>query len=153
MRRGQAQEPRRPLDSQPIPGTIGIAHTRWATHGAPTETNAHPHACDRVAVVHNGIIENLSELRAELQSQGFMFVSETDTEVVPQLVAREIYQGLDPAEAVAATLPQLKRAFALSDARRHVRRRARRAARRAALWRGRRWIASDAIALRRSPTR
>jgi glucosamine--fructose-6-phosphate aminotransferase (isomerizing) len=102
------------LDSHPLAGTIGIGHTRWATHGRPNETNAHPHASDRVAVVHNGIIENFSELRADLKSQGFAFESETDTEVVAHLVTREMKKGLGPVEAVAATLPQLKGAFALA---------------------------------------
>src|SRR6202011_2651552 len=96
------------LASEPLVGTIGIGHTRWATHGRPSETNAHPHATDRVAVVHNGIIENFHELRGELQAQGFSFSSETDTEVIAHLVTRAMK------DAVAPTLPQLKGAFALA---------------------------------------
>jgi glucosamine--fructose-6-phosphate aminotransferase (isomerizing) len=102
------------LARAPLTGTAGIGHTRWATHGRPSESNAHPHASDRVAVVHNGIIENFHELRRELQAQGFSFASETDTEVVAHLVTREMKKGLTPTEAVAATLPQLKGAFALA---------------------------------------
>src|SRR5271166_1309635 len=102
------------LASTPLEGVSGIGHTRWATHGRPSESNAHPHASDRVAVVHNGIIENFHELRGELQEQGFSFSSETDTEVVAHLVTREMKKGLAPMHAVAATLPQLKGAFALA---------------------------------------
>ena len=102
------------LARTPLTGTIGIGHTRWATHGRPSESNAHPHASDRVAVVHNGIIENFHELRGELQAQGFSFSSETDTEVIAHLVTREMKNGLAPTHAVAATLPQLKGAFALA---------------------------------------
>ena len=102
------------LARAPLTGTAGIGHTRWATHGRPSESNAHPHASDRVAVVHNGIIENFHELRGELQAQGFSFASETDTEVVAHLVTREMKKGLAPTDAVAATLPQLKGAFALA---------------------------------------
>ena len=102
------------LARTPLTGTIGIGHTRWATHGRPSESNAHPHASDRVAVVHNGIIENFHELRGELQAQGFSFSSETDTEVIAHLVTREMKKGLAPTHAVAATLPQLKGAFALA---------------------------------------
>jgi glutamine---fructose-6-phosphate transaminase (isomerizing) len=102
------------LSAKPLKGMIGIGHTRWATHGRPSEANAHPHASDRVAVVHNGIIENFSELRSELKAQGFAFASETDTEVVAHLVTREMKKGLAPTDAVAAVLPQLKGAFALA---------------------------------------
>ncbi|HEY4773279.1 MAG TPA: glutamine--fructose-6-phosphate transaminase (isomerizing), partial [Xanthobacteraceae bacterium] len=94
-------------------GAIGIGHTRWATHGRPNETNAHPHATDRVAVVHNGIIENFGELRAELESNGVRFSTETDTEVIAHLVTAELKKGRSPAQAVAAALPRLKGAFAL----------------------------------------
>ncbi len=111
---GKLKNLERRLEQHALAGTIGIGHTRWATHGKPNETNAHPHASDRVAVVHNGIIENFSELREELKSQGFKFESETDTEVVAHLVTREMKKGLGPVEAVAATLPQLKGAFALA---------------------------------------
>ena len=102
------------LDQEPLPGNIGIGHTRWATHGRPTEGNAHPHATDKVAVVHNGIIENFRELRESLLKGGAKFTSETDTEVVAHLVTREIKSGKKPVEAVAATLKELRGAFALA---------------------------------------
>ncbi len=108
----QALETR--LDREPLAGNIGIGHTRWATHGRPTESNAHPHATDRVAVVHNGIIENFRELREKLIKAGAKFKSETDTEVVAHLVTEEIKSGKSPVEAVAATLRQLRGAFALA---------------------------------------
>src|SRR5436190_1733924 len=101
------------LAREPLTGTIGIGHTRWATHGRPTEHNAHPHATDRLAVVHNGIIENFRELREELEKSGAKFVSETDTEVVAHLVTHEMSKGLSPVEAVKAALPRLRGAFAL----------------------------------------
>ncbi len=101
------------LAAEPVPGRIGIAHTRWATHGAPTEDNAHPHIVGDVAVVHNGIIENFKPLRDRLQAEGRTFRSETDTEVVGHLVARELEAGKSPRDAVAAVLPQLHGAFAL----------------------------------------
>src|SRR5687767_9324064 len=88
------------LTLEPLAGTSGIGHTRWATHGRPNEVNAHPHATDKVAVVHNGIIENFRELREELQSHGAKFESETDTEVVAHLVTREMNNGRSPQEAV-----------------------------------------------------
>jgi len=102
------------LQSEPLQGTIGIGHTRWATHGKPTENNAHPHATDRIAVVHNGIIENFRELRIELEKSGAKFASETDTEVVAHLVTDEMKKGKKPIEAVQATLPRLRGAFALA---------------------------------------
>jgi glutamine---fructose-6-phosphate transaminase (isomerizing) len=102
------------LAREPLAGTIGIGHTRWATHGEPTESNAHPHATDRLAVVHNGIIENFRELRAELESKGAKFGSETDTEVVAHLVTQEMNEGRSPIEAVEAALPRLRGAFALA---------------------------------------
>ena len=89
------------LRSEPLEGTIGIGHTRWATHGRPSESNAHPHATDRLAVVHNGIIENFRELREELEKQGAKFSSETDTEVVAHLVTQEMKKGRSPVDAVA----------------------------------------------------
>jgi glucosamine--fructose-6-phosphate aminotransferase (isomerizing) len=101
------------LDRDPLPGSSGIGHTRWATHGKPTESNAHPHATDRLAVVHNGIIENFRELRERLIDDGVEFTSETDTEVVAHLVTRELAHGKSPAEAVRDTLKQLRGAFAL----------------------------------------
>ena len=102
------------LDQEPLPGNIGIGHTRWATHGRPTEDNAHPHATDRVAVVHNGIIENFRELREKLIADGCKFTSETDTEVVAHLVTQELKRGKTPVEAVSASLKQLRGAFALA---------------------------------------
>jgi glucosamine--fructose-6-phosphate aminotransferase (isomerizing) len=102
------------LAHEPLLGTIGIGHTRWATHGRPTENNAHPHATERLAVVHNGIIENFVELRRELQAKGAKFVTETDTEVVAHLVSQEMERGASPVEAVKAALPRLRGAFALA---------------------------------------
>ena len=102
------------LDREPLSGHTGIGHTRWATHGKPTERNAHPHATDRVAVVHNGIIENFRELREELVKNGAAFASDTDTEVVAQLVHYYLVNGLRPEDAVKATLPRLRGAFALA---------------------------------------
>jgi len=102
------------LDGEPLAGTTGIGHTRWATHGAPNETNAHPHANERVAVVHNGIIENFRELRAELEGQGHGFETETDTEVMVHLVTEGLNQQKTPQEAVAAALKRLEGAFALA---------------------------------------
>jgi len=102
------------LAQSPLQGRIGIGHTRWATHGRPTEMNAHPHATDKLAVVHNGIIENFRELREELEGEGVVFSSETDTEVVAQLVTREMRRANDPVTAVASALPRLHGAFALA---------------------------------------
>ncbi len=102
------------LTTEPLRGTIGIGHTRWATHGKPTEHNAHPHATDRLAVVHNGIIENFRDLRRELEKDGAEFRSETDTEVVAHLVSREMDKGRVPLDAVRAALPRLRGAFALA---------------------------------------
>lgn len=96
-----------------IQGLVGIGHTRWATHGAPNETNAHPHATDMVAVVHNGIIENYQELKAELVKAGAKFVSQTDTEVVPHLITYYLKQGLKPLEAVQKAVTRLHGAYAL----------------------------------------
>ncbi|HKS61908.1 MAG TPA: glutamine--fructose-6-phosphate aminotransferase, partial [Xanthobacteraceae bacterium] len=102
------------LLSDPLAGHAGIGHTRWATHGKPNEVNAHPHATDKVAVVHNGIIENFRELRDELQSKGHKFTTETDSEVIAHLVTDEMQQGRSPAKAVEAALPRLRGAFALA---------------------------------------
>lgn len=102
------------LSNEPLEGLIGIGHTRWATHGRPNETNAHPHATDKLAVVHNGIIENFRELKAELEADGYRFETQTDTEVVAQLVTREMDRGLKPVEAIARCLPRLRGAFALA---------------------------------------
>ncbi|ARN81420.1 glutamine--fructose-6-phosphate transaminase (isomerizing) [Methylocystis bryophila] len=101
------------LASQPLKGHIGVGHTRWATHGRPTENNAHPHAADKVAVVHNGIIENFRELREELIAKGHVFASETDSEAVAHLVEEELRGGAAPREAVGRALKRLKGAFAL----------------------------------------
>jgi len=101
------------IKKEPLPGHIGIGHTRWATHGAPNVINAHPHHTDTVAVVHNGIIENFKELRHELESEGVVFSSDTDTEVIPQLLTRYIKQGNTPQEAMWHLLPRLEGAFAL----------------------------------------
>jgi glucosamine--fructose-6-phosphate aminotransferase (isomerizing) len=102
------------LSANPLAGHAGIGHTRWATHGKPTESNAHPHATDNVAVVHNGIIENFRELRQMLEKQGAKFSSETDTEVVAHLVNSYLLKGASPQDAVKASLPQLRGAFALA---------------------------------------
>ena len=102
------------LAAHPLAGKTGIGHTRWATHGGPTEHNAHPHATARVAVVHNGIIENFRVLREELQAKGVVFETQTDTEVVPRLVTEAMDRGLSPKEAVAETLKRLEGAFALA---------------------------------------
>jgi glutamine---fructose-6-phosphate transaminase (isomerizing) len=102
------------LAREPLDGLAGIGHTRWATHGKPTEHNAHPHATEKLAVVHNGIIENFRELRDELEKKGAKFGSETDTEVVAHLVTDEMKKGKAPAEAVKAALPRLRGAFALA---------------------------------------
>jgi glucosamine--fructose-6-phosphate aminotransferase (isomerizing) len=101
------------LVHDPLPGHAGIGHTRWATHGAPTETNAHPHRARGVAVVHNGIIENFHALRDELTARGIPHETETDTETVAMLVAAYLDEGMNPEEAVRTTLGRLEGAFAL----------------------------------------
>jgi glucosamine--fructose-6-phosphate aminotransferase (isomerizing) len=101
------------LAAEPVQGRIGIGHTRWATHGVPNETNAHPIATDRVAVVHNGIIENFQELKAELTGMGYGFETQTDTEAVAILVTRYLREGASPRQAVAQALRRLEGAFAL----------------------------------------
>jgi glutamine---fructose-6-phosphate transaminase (isomerizing) len=101
------------LRDKPLKGTTGIGHTRWATHGKPTEHNAHPHATERVAVVHNGIIENFRELREELEAKGTVFRTETDTEIVLHLVDDLLKRGNKPVEAVKLALKRLRGAFAL----------------------------------------
>ena len=106
----------RELAQHPAPGTTGIAHTRWATHGAPTAANAHPHATSELALVHNGIIENFRQLRDALSTRGRVFESETDTEVVAHLVSELVEAGQSPQDAVKAALPQLRGAFALAIA-------------------------------------
>ena len=102
------------LRAEPLEGHIGIGHTRWATHGAPTERNAHPHATKKLAIVHNGILENFSELRHDLEKDGYVFDSDTDTEVIAQYVTRELDRGLAPIEAVKTSLKQFTGAFALA---------------------------------------
>ena len=102
------------LEEQPLEGTLGIGHTRWATHGRPSEVNAHPHANEHVAVVHNGIIENFRALRQELETRGHAFTTETDTEVIAHLLADELRTQKGPEEAVAAALKRLEGAFALA---------------------------------------
>jgi glucosamine--fructose-6-phosphate aminotransferase (isomerizing) len=104
------------VERHPAPGMVGIAHTRWATHGAPTTSNAHPHATEEIALVHNGIIENFRPLRQELEARGRKFESETDTEVVAHLVSEQVEAGRSPQDAVRAVLPRLRGAFALAIA-------------------------------------
>jgi glucosamine--fructose-6-phosphate aminotransferase (isomerizing) len=111
---GKLQNLGRELSAHPLGGSIGIAHTRWATHGAPTVGNAHPHIAGGVALVHNGIIENFKPLRDELIADSHTFQSETDSEVVAHLVARELERGSSPEEAVATILPRLIGAFAIA---------------------------------------
>ena len=102
------------LAEDPIKGTVGIGHTRWATHGAPTQANAHPHKSGKVCLVHNGIIENFAELKAELEALGHVFESQTDTEVVAHLLDQNLSQGLEPLAAFKATLDRLTGAYALA---------------------------------------
>ena len=104
------------LARDPAAGMVGIAHTRWATHGAPTAANAHPHATPQLALVHNGIIENFRQLKEGLTARGRTFESETDTEVVAHLVSEQVEAGLSPQDAVKAVLPTLRGAFALAIA-------------------------------------
>jgi len=99
---------------QPLEGSLGIAHTRWATHGRPTTSNAHPHTADQVAIVHNGIIENFKELRNQLENDGREFQSETDSEVVVQMIARNVGKGMTEDAAFFATIDQLEGAFAIA---------------------------------------
>jgi glucosamine--fructose-6-phosphate aminotransferase (isomerizing) len=104
----------RVLEASPLSGITGIGHTRWATHGAPTESNAHPHGTARVSIVHNGIIENHAELRAELEREGQEFSTETDTETVAQLVDLNLKRGMSPVEAAGAAFGRLEGAYALA---------------------------------------
>src|SRR5919108_1429417 len=102
------------LRKQPLSGTTGIGHTRWATHGRPSESNAHPHATGKVAVVHNGIIENFQELRDELGKAGHKFTTETDTETVAHLLTDLLSKGKTPEQAMAITMSKLQGAFSLA---------------------------------------
>ena len=102
------------LDEAPLEGVIGIGHTRWATHGVPNETNAHPHFAENVALVHNGIIENFRELKDELEGDGYIFTSETDSEVVAHLISRNLKSGLEPREAARLAFQRLEGAFAIA---------------------------------------
>lgn len=102
------------LESQPLDGDVGIGHTRWATHGVPNEANAHPHMTARVAMVHNGIIENFQELRDELTAKGHVFASDTDTEAVVHLITDYLNEGLSPKDATHKALGRLQGAFALA---------------------------------------
>lgn len=114
-RLGKVQELKNALDLDPVRGTIGISHTRWATHGAPSEANAHPHMSqDSIAIVHNGIIENYEELREDLKSQGYEFESETDTEVVVHRIHHHLKKTGDLVAAVRATAAELEGAYALA---------------------------------------
>jgi glucosamine--fructose-6-phosphate aminotransferase (isomerizing) len=102
------------LERAHLSGHSGIGHTRWATHGAPTENNAHPHATDRLALVHNGIIENFRELKEELAAAGAKFATETDSEVIAHLITAGLDRGMSPADAVSAALSRLRGAFAIA---------------------------------------
>ncbi len=115
MRRaeGKLQKLADKLKKEPLTGSVGIGHTRWATHGRPTEDNAHPHISDKVAVVHNGIIENYRELRTELELKQHRFKSETDSETIVHLITDNLQQGMTPQEATAAALKRLEGAFAI----------------------------------------
>ncbi|STU50323.1 glucosamine--fructose-6-phosphate aminotransferase [Klebsiella pneumoniae] len=110
-RLGKVQMLAQAVEEQPLHGGTGIAHTRWATHGEPSESNAHPHVSEHIVVVHNGIIENHEPLRALLQSRGYVFVTETDTEVIAHLVHWELEQGGTLREAVLRAIPQLRGAY------------------------------------------
>lgn len=111
--KGKLAELEKELKKNPIEGTLGIGHTRWATHGSPTIINAHPHVTDKVGVIHNGIIENFREVRIEMEEKGYNFKTETDTEVIPVLITHYLNEGKNAHDAVALTLKKLEGAFAL----------------------------------------
>ena len=112
--KGKIRELEKVLAAEPLEASVGIGHTRWATHGAPSVTNAHPQTAGRVTLVHNGIIENFAPLKAELLAEGRTFESQTDSEVVAHLIDRELAHGAGPLEAFKATLDRLTGAFALA---------------------------------------
>lgn len=111
--KGKISELKKEISISSVVGTTGIGHTRWATHGAPTKINAHPHISENIAVVHNGIIENFMELRSELEKEGAEFFTETDTEVIPNLLRKYMAEGCEPKQAVISTVARLKGAFAI----------------------------------------
>ena len=111
---GKLEKLKKILKNKKINGQIGIGHTRWATHGVPSEKNAHPHYTDSVAIVHNGIIENYIKLKKELSDKGCKFKSQTDSEVIAHLLTQFLNKGLNPHEAIKETLPKLEGAFALA---------------------------------------
>src|SRR5512140_280663 len=111
---GRVAELEKLIQAQGLSGAIGIAHTRWATHGVPSERNAHPHVSAGVSVVHNGIIENHDELRAKLRAQGYEFVSDTDTEVIAHLVHSRLQAGAGLFDAVRASVADLAGAYAIA---------------------------------------
>ena len=110
---GKLRELEKVLSQEPLSGTVGIGHTRWATHGRPSEANAHPHQVGEIAVVHNGIIENYLDLKEQLLKEGHRFASETDTEIVSHLVVRHLSRGADYLEAIRQTLQEIKGSYAL----------------------------------------
>ena len=110
---GKLMELDKLLRQEPLPGQVGIGHTRWATHGRPSEANAHPHQVGEIAVVHNGIIENYLEIKEQLIKEGHRFASETDTEIVSHLIVKHMHQGVDYLEAVRLTLMEIKGSYAL----------------------------------------
>ena len=111
---GRVVELEKLVQARGLSGTLGIAHTRWATHGVPSERNAHPHVSGGVSVVHNGIIENHDEIRAQLQKQGYEFLSDTDTEVIAHLVHSHLKSGRRLFDAVRATIAELVGAYAIA---------------------------------------